>query len=96
MLELEQEYLRRHPKRIWQGATGRTGRGSVDRVEQARQMLRTFQMQMDGLLAELAEAIAAAEGDEGAAPGTAVLRLLERFAAAPGGRLHKLEAHQAA
>ena len=84
MLELEQEYLRRHPKRIWQGATGRTGRGSVDRVEQARQMLRTIQMQMDGLLAE------------GAAPGTAVLRLLERFAAAPGGRLHKLEAHQAA
>lgn len=94
MLELEQEYLRRHPKRTWLGATGRTGRGSVDRVEQARQMPRTFQVQMDGLLAELAEA--AAEGDGGAAPGTAFLRLLERFAAAPGGRLHKLEAHQAA
>jgi GNAT superfamily N-acetyltransferase len=103
MLELEQEYLRRHPKRTWQGEGrrasgrgGRTARDSVDRVEQARQMLRTFQMQMDGLLGELAEAIAAAESEGGAAQGTAVLRLLERFSAAPGGRLHKLEAHQAA
>ena len=103
MLELEQEYLRRHPKRTWQGEggradrRGRTGRGSLDRVEQARQMLRTFHAQMDGLLVELAAAIAAADPDgAGAAPGGAALRLLERFAAAPGGRLHKLEAHQAA
>jgi hypothetical protein len=63
MLELEQEYLRRHPKRTWQGSGGAEGAPGeaipVD-VEQAR---------MD---------------------------LLRRYAEAPGGRIHKLEAHQMA
>jgi hypothetical protein len=93
MLELEQEYLRRHPKRTWQGAGGDAA--PVDRVEQIRQLLRTFGSQMEGLLAELAEAQAAAAGSD-PAPVAAEVRLLARFADAPDGRLHKLEAHQAA
>ena len=53
MLELEQEYIRRHPKRTWQGA------------------------------------------DAGLQPGDE-RDYLERFAAAPDGRMHKLEAHHLA
>lgn len=96
MLELEQEYLRRHPKRTWQGAAGDAPPPAVDRVEQIRQVLRTFQDQMDGLLAELAEAQGTASGADEDGSVAAEARLLERFAAAPGGRMHKLEAHQAA
>jgi hypothetical protein len=95
MLELEQEYLRRHPKRTWQGAAGEGAPAGVDRVEQIRQLMRTFGAQMEGLLAELAEAQAAAGGGE-AAPEAAEVRLLARFAEVPDGRMHKLEAHQAA
>ena len=60
MLELEQEYLRRFPKRTWQGSGG---------------------------------------AEEAAAPEPAadpVLALLQKVADAPGGRMHKLEVHQAA
>ena len=95
MLELEQEYLRRHPKRTWQGAAGSDASTALDRVEQIRQVLRSFQAQMEGLLVELAEAEGSAAG--GAPdPVAAEVRLLARFAEAPDGRLHKLEAHQAA
>jgi len=60
MLALEQEYLRRHPKRTWQGSGG------------------------------------AADRESEAVPGDPVAALLSRVAKAPGGRLHKLEVHQAA
>jgi len=53
MLELEQEYLRRHPQRTWQGVDAGGQRGDE----------RDF---------------------------------LQRFATMPGGRMHKLEAHQVA
>ena len=59
MLELEQEYLRRHPKRTWQGMGG----------------------------AEDAQAVPVDDP---------VGALLAAVAAAPGGRLHKLEVHQLA
>jgi hypothetical protein len=59
MLELEQEYLRRHPQRTWQGTGG-----------------------ADGVIPEPAADPVAA--------------LLQRVADSPGGRLHKLEVHQAA
>lgn len=95
MLELEQEYLRRHPKRTWQGAAGSEAT-NVDRVEQIRQVLRSFQTQMEGLLAELGEAEVSAGRATAPDPAGAELRLLARFAAAPERRLHKLEAHQAA
>lgn len=60
MLALEQEYLRRHPKRTWQGSGG------------------------------------APDQEPGPVPGDPVVALLARVAEAPGGRLHKLEVHQAA
>jgi hypothetical protein len=96
MLELEQEYLRRHPKRTWQGAAGAGAPSTIDKVEQIRQVIRSFQTQMDGLLAELADAETAAGRGPGVDTGRAQARLLARFADAPDGRLHKLEVHQAA
>jgi len=92
MLELEEEYLHRYPKRTWQGAGGEAA--PVDRVEQIRQLLQTFGSQMEGLLAELADAQAKVSGAPAAA--AAEVRLLARFAESPEGRMHKLEAHQAA
>ncbi len=56
MLELEQEYLHRHPRRTWQGR----------------------------------------EGEEGDPVPDPEVALLSRLAAAPGGRMHKLEVHQLA
>lgn len=61
MLELEHEYVRRHPKRTWQGSGG----------------------------APTDVATPAISDDPEVA-------FLKRIADAPGGRLHKLEAHQAA
>ena len=92
MLELEQEYLRRHPKRTWQGTTAGSGDGAVelDRKLRLRQLLRGFTDEIEALLAEDEEPASPPPG-----PGDAEHALLARFAEA-GGRLHKLEAHQAA
>ena len=60
MLELEQEYLRRFPKRTWQGIEETEPKGAD-----------------------------VPDGDP-------VVALLQRGAAAPGGRMHKLELHQVA
>jgi len=98
MLELEQEYLRRHPKRTWQGSGGAAAAppavgeslGDLDRVARMRTLLRQFTAEMEALLAP-----AATEGG----PITMAVpeaRLLARFAEVEGGRLHKLEVHQAA
>jgi hypothetical protein len=62
MLALEQEYLRRHPKRTWQGSGGVATKG----VEAVGQL------------------------------GDPVRCLLTKLAQQPGGRMHKLELHQAA
>jgi hypothetical protein len=62
MLALEQEYLRRHPKRTWQGSGG----AAIKRVEAVEQL------------------------------GDPVRCLLTNLAQQPGGRMHKLELHQAA
>ncbi len=59
MLELEGEYLRRFPKRTWQGSGG-------------------------------------ADEDEPVPAVDPVAEVLRQVAKAPGGRLHKLEVHQAA
>src|SRR5215212_3459910 len=50
MLELEQEYLRRYPKRTWQGS-GEDG-GVVDEATRLRLALRGLQRQIDAILAE--------------------------------------------
>jgi hypothetical protein len=62
MLALEQEYLRRYPKRTWQGSGGAATK-PVDSVEQL---------------------------------GDPTHCLLAKIAKQPGGRMHKLELHQAA
>lgn len=91
MLELEQEYLRRHPKRTWQGRGGDVGGIGIDRNLRVRQLMRSFTEQIEALLGdEPASSVAPSVGVEG------TRALLERFAAAEDGRMHKLEAHQVA
>jgi hypothetical protein len=91
MLELEQEYLRRHPKRTWQGRAD--GAVTLDlaeenRLAQIRQLVKSFVDQMNVLLSDDSAPDAAAEPDDRA------LRLLTLFAGTPTGGMHKLEAHQ--
>jgi len=93
MLELEQEYLRRHPQRTWQGSGDAPGAPSRD--ERIRDLVQTFSRAITALLEE--------EPSSSTGAGTprhdsvdAQAALLKRFAESPGGRLHKLEAHQIA
>lgn len=91
MLELEGEYLRRHPQRTWQGAGGTAAApevGEVATLSRVRDLVSTFAREIEYLL-----------GDSGDAPtsvGASEVALLARVAAAPAGRLHKLAVHQAA
>jgi Family of unknown function (DUF6158) len=90
MLELEQEYLRRHPKRTWQGSGGAPDQAAdVDILKRA---LRGIVTQLEALLAQ-EPTIGATSGPEPADP---VDALLARIAMQPGGRMHRLEVHQAA
>jgi hypothetical protein len=93
MLELEQEYLRRHPQRTWQGSGG--GNETPSRDDRIRDLVLTFSRAITSLLEEQPAA-----GSRDAAPRRdpveAQAALLRRFAEAPDGRLHKLEAHQIA
>ncbi|HEX5087364.1 MAG TPA: DUF6158 family protein [Nocardioides sp.] len=88
MLELEQEYLRRHPKRTWQGSGG----AATDEAQAAvlRKALRGILVQLEALV----DPPSVAAG--GVVTGDPALALLRRVAAAPGGRLNKLEVHQVA
>ncbi len=88
MLELEQVYLARFPKRTWQG-TADTPR-PLDEATRLRLALRGIQRQVDALLAD-----GVAEPDPAVASPEAVRTLLARVADS-GGRLHRLELHQAA
>ena len=87
MLELEQEYLQRHPKRTWQGGGGEPR--AVDEASRLRLALRGLQRQIDALLSD------GVEVRDSAPPPERVRALLDRVAA-HGGRMHKLELHQAA
>lgn len=96
MLELEQEYLRRHPKRTWQGShpddtddISHEELSEVDRRMRLSQAVRVFTEQIEALLFD-------ARPEIPAEPGAAELALLARFAEDPSGRMHKLEAHQVA
>ncbi len=92
MLELEQEYIRRHPKRTWQGVARAQDAAGLDPVTRLRLELRGLINQLDALLTD---AVPVSDHDTGALGGAAATtELLRRFAAAAGGRLHKLEAHQ--
>ena len=96
MLELEQEYLRRHPKRTWQGSGGATDVGEplteLDRITRIHNALRRFVTEMEEILADV-RAQQEFRRDEIGVPEA---RLLARIGDTTGGRMHKLEAHQAA
>jgi hypothetical protein len=92
MLELEQEYLRRHPQRTWQGSGG--GAVPPSRDERIRDLVQTFSRAITALLDE--EPGPATGNGQRRDPEEAQTALLQRFAEAPDGRLHKLEVHQIA
>ena len=104
MLELEQEYLRRFPKRTWQGSGGTDGTpaqpdlAELDVLAQVRHLTRTYATAVEQLLAGPGKQPPSptSGGASGGASGDAVVRLLRRYAEAPDGRMHKLEAHQVA
>jgi hypothetical protein len=95
MLELEQEYIRRHPKRTWQAvARSEDDAAGLDPLSRLRLELRGVMNQIDALLSG---PIALPDPSGTASDrATAGAELLRRFAGADGGRLHKLEAHQLA
>lgn len=92
MLELEQEYLRRHPKRTWQGSGGAPAEDSEIAV--LRASLRGIATQLEALLEH--EPTHTSGDSPASTSQDPVVALLQRVADAPGGRLHKLEVHQAA
>ena len=89
MMELEQEYLRRHPKRTWQGSGG----AATDDTEVAvlRQALRGIVAQIEALLEPRT-----VEHDGTAGAADPAVDLLRHVAGAPDGRMNKLEVHQLA
>jgi hypothetical protein len=88
MLELEQEYLRRHPKRTWQGSGGAATEES--QVAILRKALRGVLVQLEALVEPPAtEPGVTNDVDD------PELGLLRRIQAA-GGRMNKLEVQQAA
>lgn len=96
MLELEQEYLRRHPQRTWQGSPGASGPAvtAIARDARIRDLVQTLTTEVLSLLAD--SATATTPDGVPADPAPATGKLLAAFAAAPDGALHKLEAHQIA
>jgi GNAT superfamily N-acetyltransferase len=89
MLELEQEYLRRHPKRTWQGAADEPA--GVDEATRLRTALRSLVTQAEALLDDPGGTQAQTDASD-----EAVAALLGEVGEGPGGRLHRLEVHQAA
>ena len=92
MLELEQEYLRRHPQRTWQGTGGEAE--APPRDDRIRDLVQTFSRAITALLDE--PPASPAESAPRRDPVQAQVALLKRFSEAPGGRMDKLEAHQIA
>lgn len=89
MLELEREYLRRHPKRTWQGSGG----APTDLAQTAASWRETVR----GVIAQLEALVDLPDPQSADAPGVAdpARAFLQRLAD-NGGRMEKLEAHQAA
>lgn len=90
MLELEQEYIRRYPKRTWQGSGGAPV-AAGDEVEQMKAAISGIVVQLQALLETKP-----AEPTEGMVQGDPIEVLLRRVAESEGGRMHKLAVHQAA
>lgn len=89
MLELEREYLHRHPKRTWQGSGG----APTDLAQTAASWRETVR----GVIAQLEALVDLPDPQSSDVPGAVdpVGAFLQRLAD-NGGRLNKLEAHQAA
>ena len=89
MLELEREYIRRYPKRTWQGSGG-----AAHDLEQTaaswRETVRGVVAQLEALV-ELPDP----KPSDGAAAEESVTALLQKIAD-KGGRMNRLEAHQVA
>jgi len=102
MLELEREYLRRHPKRTWQSAAGGAGdapRGGTDELTHLKLSLNGLVDQIRALLADAGHSEFEAGEDESSPPavgGEGTRELLSAFADTPDGCMHKLEARQLA
>lgn len=89
MLELEREYLRRHPKRTWQGSGG----APTDLAQTAASWRETVR----GVIAQLEALVDLPDPQSEDAPGAAdPVGAFLRHLADNGGRLNKLEAHQVA
>jgi hypothetical protein len=88
MLELEQEYLRRHPKRTWQGSGGAPTDES--QVAVLRKALLGIVLELEALIEPPPHDDHDLEVDD------PVVALLRAVAAADGGRMNKLEVHQLA
>ncbi len=89
MLELEAEYVRRYPKRTWQGSGGAPTEESEAAV--LRKALRGVLVQLEALLEPPPLDVESLDGADD--PATALLR---RIASTEGGRMNKLEVHQLA
>lgn len=89
MLELEAEYVRRYPKRTWQGSGGAPTEESELAI--VRKALRGVLVQLEALLEPSAREAVAEAG-----AGDPATELLRDIASAEGGRMNKLEVHQLA
>jgi len=89
MFELEQEYLRRHPKRTWQASGGAATDASQAAV--LRKALRGILVQLEALIEP-----PVVEHDDARGSGDPALALLRHIADSPAGRMNKLEVHQLA
>jgi Family of unknown function (DUF6158) len=88
MLELEQEYLHRHPKRTWQGSGG----AATDESQ-----IAVLHSALHGIIWQLQALLEPpAHDDHEHLADDPVLALLREVAAADGGRMDKLEVHQLA
>jgi hypothetical protein len=85
MLELEREYVRRHPRRTWQGSGG----AAPDEATALREALR-------GVVTQLTDLLEPAPADPAAPPAADPVAAVLTAVADAGGRLHRLEVHQAA
>lgn len=90
MLELEHEYVRRHPRRTWQGSGGAAD-DPRHTAEHWRATIKAVVQQLEALI-ELPDPTPR----QPAPVEDPAQAFLHRLAEAPNGRMHKLEAHQVA
>ncbi len=100
MLELEEEYLRRHPQRTWQGSGGTEPQPPdiATGLARARDLLDLLRAEVAALQENAhPPEQAGARSPDGWRDETRIWgQVLTHFAEAPAGRLHKLEVHHLA